>query len=449
MKGISTERLACWLPMLVIYSCLAPANAAVSPATNGVPPTETSERQLSLSEATRTAYERNWDLLAAKSGIDNATAQLIVAHEFPNPTVSTTTAKIGTHDSSTTLGNGVWSRSYDTIAAVSQLIEIAGKRGSRQAAARAGVTGARARFHDARRTLDQGVTKAYVVVLLAEDNVRILNESAGYLLREAEIAEARFKAGDISESDRNQIEINANQFELQAKAAESTAKQARVAVEILMGVPQPTGNWKPSDSLDQLAGTPPPANEPQSGAIRSDVLAAEADLKSSRANLRLQKALRIPDPTFSVQVEHNPPGGGPAVDTFGVGVSFPLPIWNRNGGNIKAAQSAVELSETALGKVQTQAAADITNAEVTYGEAFARLQRYRDQIRPKSTRVRESVAYAYNKGGASLVDLLDAERTDNDVRLATAQAMSDTASAVADLTAARKVLSEKELNSDK
>jgi cobalt-zinc-cadmium efflux system outer membrane protein len=59
--------------------------------------------------------------------------------------------------------------------------------------------------------------------------------------------------------------------------------------------------------------------------------------------------------------------------------------------------------------------------------------------------VRESVAFAYEKGGASLVNLLDAERTDNDVRLATAQAMSDTASAVADLEAAQSVLAESEL----
>jgi outer membrane protein, heavy metal efflux system len=63
--------------------------------------------------------------------------------------------------------------------------------------------------------------------------------------------------------------------------------------------------------------------------------------------------------------------------------------------------------------------------------------------------VRESVAFAYDKGGASLVNLLDAERTDNDVRLATAQAMSDTASAVADLEAAQGVLSESELKSYK
>jgi outer membrane protein TolC len=55
------------------------------------------------------------------------------------------------------------------------------------------------------------------------------------------------------------------------------------------------------------------------------------------------------------------------------------------------------------------------------------------------------VAFAYEKGGASLVDLLDAERTDNDIRLATVQAISDTASAIADLLAARNVLTQTKL----
>jgi cobalt-zinc-cadmium efflux system outer membrane protein len=63
--------------------------------------------------------------------------------------------------------------------------------------------------------------------------------------------------------------------------------------------------------------------------------------------------------------------------------------------------------------------------------------------------VRESVAFAYEKGGASLVDLLEAERTDNDIRLAAAQAQADTASATADLQAAENVLTETELNSEK
>src|SRR5579859_2345976 len=236
-----------------------------------------SARRLSLSNAKEIAFRRNWDLLAAKTGIDTASAQLIVTKEFPNPTASLSTARIGTHENATVEGNSIWHRNYDTIAAVSQLIEIAGKRSHRQAAARAGVLGAHARFLDAKRTLDQGVTKAYLAVLLAENNVRILNESAGYLNREAKIAQDRFNAGDISDSDKKQIEISAEQFDLQAKAAQAAAVQARISLEVLLGVDIPKGDWRPEDSLDKLI-TPPTVTAQTTNAARADVLAATADL---------------------------------------------------------------------------------------------------------------------------------------------------------------------------
>jgi cobalt-zinc-cadmium efflux system outer membrane protein len=137
------------------------------------------------------------------------------------------------------------------------------------------------------------------------------------------------------------------------------------------------------------------------------------------------------------------------VDTLNIGVSFPLPLWNRNGGEIKAAEAARAQAELALEKAQAQVQADIANAGSEYDEAAQRWQRYRDQTVPKSAKVRESVAFAYEKGGASLVDLLEAERTDNDVRLAAAQAQADTASATADVQAAQNVLTETELNSAK
>ena len=401
---------------------------------------------LSLEDARQTALTRNWDLLSARSGIDAATAQLIIAKEFPNPTASWSTARIGTHEAGTVLGNSLWNRSYDTIAAVNQLIEIAGKRHDRQEAARAGIVGAKARFYDAERTLAQGVTKAYVVALLAAENARVLGESAGYVEHEASIAQAQFNAGDLSEADKTTLQINAEQFALQAKAAEAAAIQARIAVEVLMGVPQPEGRWTAGDSLEKLMSTsaePPAAGEPE--AERPDVLAAEADLRGGRAQLQLQKAVRIPDPTFTFGAEHNPPGGGPAVDTFLIGVTFPLPLWNRNGGNIRAARAAVDQFEEALGKTKTQAAADIATAESSYREAHERWLRYRDETAPKSAKVREAIAFKYQRGAATLVDLLNAEQTDNAVRLALAQAMSDTASAAADLAAARKVISETEL----
>jgi cobalt-zinc-cadmium efflux system outer membrane protein len=402
-------------------------------------------QRLSLTDAQRLAFQRNWDLLVAKSGIDSATAQLLVTKEFPNPTFSFSSAKIDPRGNGTPLGNSIWNRSYDTIFAVSQLIEIAGKRHDRQVSGRAGVAGARARFFDARRSLDQGITKAYLSALLADENARVLGESAKSLRREAEIAETRFKAGDISDSDRKQIENSADVFDLQAKSAEATAAQARISVEILMGVPDPKGRWTPQDSLEVLTQAPPVTEPAQGPEARPDILAAEADLRKAQSDLALQKALRIPDPTFSLFYERNPPGP-PGPDTMGIGVSFPLPLWNLNRGNIRAAEAAREQSALALAKVKAQAQADVANAWLAYEEARGRLRRYTEQIRPKSAQVRESVAFAYSKGGASLVDLLTAERDDNNVRLATAQALSDTASAAADLKAARAVVSERELN---
>jgi cobalt-zinc-cadmium efflux system outer membrane protein len=401
--------------------------------------------RLSLAEARSIAFQRNWDLLAAKSGIDMAAAQLIVSKEFPNPTLSWTTMKIDPHGNATPLGNSIWDRSYDTIVAVGQLVEIGGKRHARQTSARAGIAGARGRFLDARRSLDQGITKAYVAALLAEENARVLNESARALHREAEIAETRFKAGDISDSDRKQIENNADVFDLQAKSAEATAVQDRIAVEVLLGVKNPKGSWVPEDSLERVRLTETGDQSQPGPGARPDVLAAEADLRKAQSELDLQKSIRIPDPTFALFYERNPPGP-PGPDTLGLGVSFPLPLWNLNRGNIRAAEAAKEQTALALGKLSAQAQADIAATEAAYHEAEQRLQRYQQQIRPRSAQVRDSIAFAYSKGGASLVDLLTAERDDNNVRLATAQALSDAASTAADLKAARTIVSETELN---
>lgn len=404
---------------------------------------------LTLSDAQRIALAHNWDLLAAKSSVDAATAQLLIAKEFPNPNLSAATAKIGNYENDTSAGNGIWARSYDTIFAVNQLFEIGGKRRDRQAAARANVLGAQARFWDAKRQLDDGVTKTYVAALLANENARLLRESAGYMQHEQEIAEARFHAGDLADADLKQIQVAAGQYILQANAAEAAAVQARIALEVLLGNRAPHGDWQAGDSLEQISGEISPLPEIKTNARRPDVLAAETDLRAAEGNLKLQKAGRIPDPTIALQYEHNPPGGGPAADTVGLGVSFPLPIWNQNKGNIDAAKASVAQARMALEKLRAQAAADLAVAEISFREASARLQRYRAEIRPRANSARESVIFKFNKGGAALVDLLAAERTDNDVRIATAQAMADTISAAADLASAKTALTAAQVAAEK
>src|SRR5262249_9025266 len=147
---------------IVISLMAITSSVSIAPgeATNTGPAAATT---VTLPQAQQTAFERNWDLLAAAAGIGTATAQKVVAREFPNPTFSFSSSKINVdnHPSSTPEGNSLWDRSYDTIFAINQLFEIGGKRGSRKASAQAGYDAARAQFLNAKRTLDLGVTRAY------------------------------------------------------------------------------------------------------------------------------------------------------------------------------------------------------------------------------------------------------------------------------------------------
>jgi outer membrane protein, heavy metal efflux system len=410
---------------------------------------EETPQSLSLATARRIALEHNWDLLAAKCNVDLADAQRIIAHEFPNPSLSLSPQKINVdgRPSSTSAGNGLWDRSYDTFFAVNQLIEIGGKRGIRQKSANAGIDAARASLLDAKRQLDLGVSKAYLAVLLAEADMRILNETAKSLRKESDISSDRLKAGDMSESDRSQIEIAADRAELDAKAADAAAVSARVAVEVLLGERHPKGEWKATDSLEKLAGVDFAVADQKDvpASMRPDLVAAEAGLRKAEQDLLLQKAMRIPDPTFLVQYEHNPPD---QPNSVGFGISIPLPIWNSNKGNIRAAEATRDQAATQIGKVQGQIASDIVSALAAQRDARARWKRYRDEVQPKSAKVLETIGYAYKKGGAPLVALLEAARTDNEVRLAGAQAMADSATAAVTLAAARNTLSNETQNTE-
>ncbi len=426
----------CIMPLSVLLLGDPPV---LGEAVSNAVPSPSAQNALSLGQAQRMALERNWDLLAAAKGIDAALAQKLVSHEFPNPTFSYSTAKISIddHPSSTPAGNGLWQRSYDTILAVNQLFEVGGKRRNRQTAAQAGVEGARAQFFDARRTLDLAVTRAYVAAAQAEESVRVLGQSAATLRQEARIAEFRFRAGEISSSDKDQIDITAEKLELEAKTAESAAAQARVALETLLGTPNPRGAIVLNDRLETLAAGPAVEPSPVAAVCRPDVVAAEAALRKTESELRLQKANRIPDPTVLFMYEHEPPD---QPDTVGLGLSFPLPLWNRNTGNLRAAEAARDQARLALQKAEAQAAADIATASLAYEDARKRWRSYRDAIQPKSENIRKTIAFAYEKGGVSLLDLLVAERNDNEVRLAATQAAADTILAAAALEAAAKVM---------
>ncbi|MGA2692999.1 MAG: TolC family protein, partial [Opitutaceae bacterium] len=378
---------------------------------------------MSLAEARRVALERNADFRIARIQVDAALAQLRAAREFPNPTLGLSTAKISTDGTpeSTPMGNSLLNRAYDSIVSLSQLIQIS-KRGLIRDSANAGVHVAEFQKEDAQRLLLQAVTQAYVAALSSQEQARVLTESAAALRRQAEIAAHRYHAGDLSKSDQGRIEIAADQDELGAQSEVAAAKSAVVALESLLGNPDPDGSTELSDSLSQLSQAAAPGLEDMALSDRPDIAAAEAGVEQAETNLKLQRRERVPDVTVSLQFERNPPA---QPDTIGVGLSLPLPLWNQYTGEILGAQAARNQAEAHLDSVRVQAAADVSAARVAYREARDRARRYEQSLVPKSAEVTKSVVYAYEKGGAALIDLLDAQRNDNSIRQAAVQADAD------------------------
>lgn len=403
-------------------------------------PGESPGRIMTLKEVKETAFRNNWDLISAKSDVDSARTQMKAADEIPNPNFSFSTAHIPAdpHSGNSSPDSSFWGRYYDSIASVTQLIEIGGKRKVRHESAAQLLKGSEARLDNQKRLLSQSLTRAYIASILAEESVVVLNQTAESLKREADIAQRRFKAGDISYSDQTQIEISADRVILDAETAKANALAARISVETVMGARQPNGKWKPAESLDELLQILSPAEEPVKG-LRPDLIAAETALQKAESDLKLQKAMRVPDPTLMIQYEHAPPDQS---NTIGLGVSFPLPLWNFNRGNIESTEAIRRQAEEQLNRNRSQLNFEIINAKTAYESAKARSRAYRDEILPRSAAILKSVAFAYEKGGASLLDFLSAERTDNDVRLATAISLADAAGAAADLRAALNMTDE-------
>ena len=388
---------------------------------------------LTMQKAIEIAVLRNWDLLVTKTNIDQGRAVLLMAEEFPNPTVSLSTAKIASYGAATSLGNSIFQRSYDSIAAVSQFIELGGKRKWRQLAAKHGLLNAEALFKDAERQLKDGVIHAYINVLHEVELVAILKQSEDTLVQEAKIAKRRLEIGAIAESDEQQLEITAERFAADRVLEEANERNARVQLELLLAVPKPHGTVKLADKLGDLSDK---IIKQKAGAKgeRPDLVAAKEMVAQMEANLRLAIAGRIPDLTISVQGEHNP-NPPAATNTGGFGVSLPIPIWNQNQGAINLAKAQKEAAELALKKVSALVMSDFTQAWATYQGTRDKWVNYRDTIAPQSRASLAAVRYAYEKGGLPLVAFLDAVRTDNDVRTGASQAASDNVGAAADLQA--------------
>jgi len=393
--------------------------------------------RLTLAEALRLASERNPDLLAARADLESARASRATAVALPNPALAYSTSKIPTDGSpaNTIYGNDLYSRSYDTVVSASQLVEIGGKRKDRRVSADEGIAGATARLADVQRLLDGAVVRAYAAADVARASATITRETAASFGKTAGLAKEREDAGEISVSERTQIEIAAGRFLADAAQADLAYANAVRALGALLNMPAAV----PAEELDAPGGIMPPndsatPNDETLLASRPDLAALEAAVRRAEADLALQKAFRVPDPTLLAQYERQPPDQR---NTVGFGVSLPLPVFNLNSGAIHAAQVAVESARRDLARGRVRVRQDLAATRDAFETARMRTLRLVNDLLPKSQKVRDTVRFAYEQGAASLLELLEAERNANDIRLAAVSARGDLAAARADFLAAR------------
>lgn len=409
------------------------------------------ENPLTLRAALNEAAHANPDLLAARNALAQAEAQLGVARTFPNPTLSTSVSKVPTDgtSASTAAGNRLLDRSYDTVVALTQPFELGGKRKDRRLSAEAAVASARAAEGDALRRVSASVVAAYVAAAAAREGAGVLDETAASLEKSAELALTRETVGDVSASERLQAEVAAGRARADAAGARASARAAVVALETLAGLAPDPERPLGSSVTELLAATARAAATPVTGASggsegpagdeavlakRPDLSALRALERKAEADLKLQKAFLVPDPSLLLQYEKEPPDRS---NSAGVGVSFPLPLWNRNGGAIRSAEVALDGARLDTRRAEAAARAELAASRVALESAETRARLLREDLVPRADSAREKVAFAYREGGASLLELLEAERSARDVRLASISADADLATARAAWLAAR------------
>ena len=350
--------------------------------------------------------DTNPTLRAARIGIDESRAQEVTAYLRPNPDITTTIDQI---DPFTTNPYRPFANALPFIS-TSYLHERQHKRELRLESARKGTGIAESQLADQERTLLFNLRNAFVQALQAKAVLAVARENLAYYDRLLGVSSDRFKAGDIARVDLDRLQLQRVQFETDVQTGEVNVRTAKIQLLMLLNDRTPieqfdvTGPFEfsePAITLDELHNI--------ALASRPDLKAAAQAVNKARTDYRLAVANGSWDPTFGMDVARNPPI--PAY--FGFSVTIPLRISDRNQGEKARTQLDIRRNERLQEAVNAQVFNDVDSAWATLHSSLVLLRAYKASYLNLATSVRETVSFAYQSGGSSLLDFLNAQ---NDYR---------------------------------
>ncbi|HSA62730.1 MAG TPA: TolC family protein [Nitrospiraceae bacterium] len=423
MATVSQSRLACSSPwthlcfavLFVAVVDMSPVlaapsmNAGSEASFKSSPMPATQSLRLGLDEAIGLFLRQNLDLLVAKFGIEYAKGQQITARLFPNPIAYAGT--LGSFTQGRTPAN-----TGQILVQIQQLFELAGKRGYRIESAGFGTQSAEAGFEDAVRQLSLTVKDAYYRIQLAQRRLALAEENRDRFSRILEINTIRFKKGYIAEVDLIRIRLQFIDFQSQVIQSLQEGETARGDLRQLLRL-SPAIQMELTTELDYKR------LDPDIGKLRTVAMEARPDVRAKRlqfsqreADLKLAKAYRIPDVTIGAGYAIQGPQGPDNPQQWGLNLGLPLPLFNRNQGGIMQAEVAVQTAEADLGKTLNQVENQVEIAYRNLIQSRRLVEAYLGGVLDDARSTLTIVERAYERGGATILDLLDAARTSRTIQ---------------------------------
>jgi len=375
--------------------------------------------RITLDDAIRLALQHSHALKVAQSQIQQSQAQEITAGLRPNPTLSGDALYFP-------LSNpGQYSRDYVNEAqqfdlGFGWLWERGGKRGWRLRAARDATAVTKSQVADAERNLVFDVAQQFVNVLLAESNLALAQQDLASFQQTVDIGEAQYKSGAISEGDLLKIKLQLLQFQTDASAAQVARVQALAGLRQLLGYDAVADGF---DVAGDLQYAPLKINEDDVKALalknRPDLAAARQGVTAAESQVGLAKANGKVDVATGVQYTHIT-----GISTMDVNFSIPLPLFDRNQGEIARTRYAAGQAREFQSAAEDAVLTDVTNAWAAYDVSRKVVGLYSQGYLKAAQDSRDISRYAYQRGAASLLDFLDAERSYRATELAYRRALA-------------------------
>ena len=353
----------------------------------------------------------NPTLHAGQIGIEESKAEEITAHLRPNPSLAILMDQLDPFPGGTAHGPFAFLLSTATV---TYLHERQHKRELRTESAKEGTDIAVSSQSDLERTLLFALRGAFVGTLQANAVLHIAQDNLAYWDKVLDISRERFKAGDLARIDLDRLELQRVQFESDLQTAEVNLRTQKIALLTLLNDRTPIDQFDVMglyEYHDQLG----PLDDFRQTALenRPDLKAATQSVTKAKTDHKLAVANGSTDPTFEADVGRNPP-----IDQyFGVGVSIPLRIFDRNQGEKLRTQLDIDRNQKLLDATQAQVFSDVDSAYAVVNSTLILLRPYKEKYLDQAVRVRETVRFSWEHGGSALLDFLNAEQDYRSVQL--------------------------------